>query len=95
MLLVLVTILGAIIVFIGGYLWHHQNTNLLGITVTNKPQLTKFCRFYGLLFIILGLIIIITNLLGYLIIATIFMIISMLTTIALTWQFSVFLKKYL
>lgn len=95
MLIILVTFLGALVLFIGGYLWHHQRTNLLGIAVAETPQLTKFCRFYGRFFIILGLLTIIVNLLGYLVFAAILVIISMLATMALTWQFSTFLKHYL
>lgn len=95
MLIILVTFLGALVLFIGGYLWHHQQTNLLGISVTDRPQLSKFCRFYGRFFIILGLLTIIINLLGYLVIAAVLVIISMLATTMLTWRFSTFLKHYL
>lgn len=92
MLILLTLLLGCLDLFIGGYLWHHQTTNVVGIDVNRNPQLTKFCRIQGGLFLSLGLLIIIFIFTPWAIVAIILVIISMLATVVLSWQFSSFLK---
>lgn len=93
MLTLLIVLLGILDLFIGIYLITHQKTNVLGLKITDNPRLGAFCRSYGRIFLTFGIIIIIFNFTSLAIIAIGFVIISMLATLGLTWQFSTFLKS--
>lgn len=92
MLTFLVILLGIVDLTIGSYLLTHRKKTILGFSTTEIPQLVNYCKFYGFIFSIFGLIIIIFSVTNLAIIAIIFIILSMFATIALTLQFSLFLK---
>lgn len=86
-----IIILGLFDLIIGGYLLLHQKTNILGITVNNS--ITQFAKFNGYLFVLLGILIISFNFTKLLLITISLIIISMLATLFLTFQFGTYLKQ--
>lgn len=92
MLTFFVILLGILDLIIGSYLLSHRKNTILGFSANEIPQLVNYGLFYGFLFIIFGLVVIIFTFTNLAIIAIIFTIFSMFATIALTLQFSVFFK---